>query len=100
MPVVSVVFPFLELGQGVETLGLTALADFDDGSDELLQEWELQQTGPVVVDEVDDETLDVGTVLVLISHDHQFAITKTLQVIHALVLLLILQPNNFHLKTN
>ena len=53
-----------------------------------------------MVNEVDDETLDVRAVLVLISHDHQFPVTETLQVIHALVLLLILQSNNFHLGMN
>ena len=38
----------------------------------------LEQIGPEVVDKVDDQTLDVGAVLVLIRHDHQLAVAQTL----------------------
>ena len=47
----------------------------DDRSDELQKEARyLQQTRPEVVDEVDDQTLDVRPIMVLVSHDHQVTI--------------------------
>ena len=53
--------PLLELRQRVEAegLGLVALAlgHLHDGRDELLEEGQLQQGRPVVVDEVDHQTL-------------------------------------------
>lgn len=42
----------------------------DDGGDELLQEVVAQQWGPVVVDEVDKQPLDVGAIQVL-SNNHK-----------------------------
>lgn len=38
---------------------------FNDGSDELLQEGVFQQWGPVVMEEIDEETLYMGAVLIL-----------------------------------
>lgn len=38
----------------------------DDGCDELLQECVLEQGGPVVVEEVDEQAFDVGAVLILV----------------------------------
>lgn len=49
------------------------LAYLDDGSDELLQEVMAQQRRPVMVDEVDEQTFDVGAILILSD-------TKTAQV--------------------
>ena len=49
----------------------------------------LEEIGPEVMDEVDDETLDVRAVLVLVSHDHQVAVSQTLD---RIVLLAKLQP--------
>ncbi len=43
----------------------------DNGCDKLLQKFVFEQVGPVMVDEVDEETFDVGPILVLICHDHQ-----------------------------
>lgn len=39
------------------------LRGLDDGGDELLEEGQLQKLRPVVVDEIDQETLDVRPVL-------------------------------------
>ena len=50
-----------------------------DGCDELLYKVVPEEVGPVVVDKVDDESLDVRTVLVLVSHDHQPAVAQRLQ---------------------
>ena len=36
---------------------------FDNGSDELLKEGQLQQLRPIVMDEINQESLDVGAVL-------------------------------------
>lgn len=47
---------------------------FDNGSDELLQECVLQQGGPVVVEEVDEQTFDVGSVLILEPHEGRLTI--------------------------
>ena len=76
MPIVCGLFPLVELRQGVEALRRAALGDLDNGRDELLQEGELQEGRPVVVDEVDEQALDVGPVLVLIGHDHELAIPR------------------------
>ena len=96
MPVVRGVLPLVELWQGVEALRLAALGDLDDGRDELLEEGELEEGGPVVVDEVDEEPLDVGAVLVLIGHDHELAVPQRLEVVHRLVLLLVGQSDDFY----
>lgn len=42
-----------------------SLSYFDNGRDELLQECVFQQGRPVVVEEVDKKTFDVGAVLIL-----------------------------------
>ena len=47
-----------------------------------------------MVDEVDDQALDVGTILILVGHDHHLAIPQAFDVVHGLVLLLVLQPHN------
>ena len=36
----------------------------------------------------------MGAVLILISHDHDLAIAKSLHVVHGIVLLLVLQADN------
>ena len=69
--------PRFILGHGVEHLGLLALRRFDDGRDELEQKsWDLEQRGEVSVQEVDQQTLDVRTIVILIRHDHQLAVTQ------------------------
>lgn len=42
-----------------------SLSYFDNGCDKLLQECVLQQGGPVVVEEVDEQTFDMRTILIL-----------------------------------
>ena len=92
-PVGGGVLPLLKLRQGVEGQAGAALGDLhdmlsvshfirsgqylDNRCDELLQEGKFQQRRPVVMDKVDQKTLDMGAVLVLICHDHHFAIPKT-----------------------
>ena len=47
------------------------LGHFHDGRDELAHEaGQPQQRRPKVVDEVDEQTLDVAAVVVLVRHDH------------------------------
>lgn len=47
----------------------------DDGCDELHQEaWQLEQGWVEVVEEIHDEALDVGTVVILVSHNHQVTV--------------------------
>lgn len=51
------------------------LADLDNGCDELQQESRhLEQTREEVVEEVHNEAFDVGTIMILISHDHEVTI--------------------------
>lgn len=51
----------------------------DDGGDELQEEpGELQEGGVEVVEEVHDQALDVGAVVVLVRHDHQVPVPQLL----------------------
>ena len=45
-----------------------------------------------MMDEVDDQALDVGAVLILAGHDHHLAIPQAFDVVHGLVLLLYCNP--------
>ena len=47
-----------------------------------------------MMDEVDDQALDVGAVLVLVGHDHHLAIPQAFDVVHGLVLLLVLETDD------
>ena len=49
-----------------------------------------------MVDEVDDKTLDVGAILILISHHHQLPIAKGLQLARVSVLLAVLETKYLH----
>ena len=61
------------LSEEAESLGVGLT--LDQGSDELGQEvGELQETGPEVVEEVENEGLDMRAVVVLVSHDHDCAV--------------------------
>ena len=68
--------PVVELLHGEEDVLFIPAGDADDGGDELLEEVQLQQRRPEVLDEVDHETLDVGTVEILIRHDHQMTVSQ------------------------
>ena len=54
----------------------------------------LQEVGPEVMDEVDQQSLDMGPVLVLICHDHQPAIAQCGQLLHTVILLLEVQAHD------
>lgn len=58
------------------------LRGLDDGCDELLHEFRvtLQQGRPEVVQEVDHKALDVGAIVILISHDHNMAVPQAASV--------------------
>ena len=47
-----------------------------------------------MVDKVNEQTLDVGPVLILISHDHDLPVSQTLHVIQGLILLLVSEPHD------
>ena len=86
--------PVLIFGNGEEGLDLRAFGDFDDGSHEFLQESvHLDERGPEVLDEVYDQTFDVGPIVVLICHYHYRPITQLLRVF---VLLANLDPKNLN----
>jgi hypothetical protein len=50
----------------------------DDRCNKFFHEWETKQLRPVGVNEVDEKTFDVRSVLILISHDHELSIAKRL----------------------
>jgi hypothetical protein len=61
-----VLYPLLELGNGEEVDRFLPMAHPDDGSNELDKEiGELEQRRIEVVEEVDDESLDVRTIIIL-----------------------------------
>lgn len=51
---------------------------------------------PVVVDEVDDEALDVGAILVLVGHYHEVAVAECFEGSLVGVLLAKLQPQDLY----
>src|SRR5690349_4338759 len=80
-------FPFFVLWQveeRLETLGLLGvgpLPNLNYWGDELLEKvWNPQERGELHLKEVDEETLDMTTVKILICHDHQMAVSKALGV--------------------
>lgn len=58
-PIVGGILPFLKLGHGIERLDLIALAHFDNGRNELLDEAVLEQIGPLIVHKVNNQTLNM-----------------------------------------
>mmetsp|Transcript_96360 Transcript_96360/g.305690 ORF Transcript_96360/g.305690 Transcript_96360/m.305690 type:complete len:281 (+) Transcript_96360:61-903(+) len=97
------ILPRCVLRQREKRVRLVPLRDLDNGCDKLLQEARhLQQGREPLLDEVDDQTLDVGTVVVLVGHDHDRAIAEALAIdvllggiqghnLHDLVYLLVLE---------
>jgi hypothetical protein len=61
----------------------------DFSSNKHIFEFYLQELWPEVMYKVDDETLDVGAILILISHDHQATVTESFD---RVVLLAELKP--------
>ena len=53
-----------------------------------------QEIGPFVMNEVDHETFDMTPILILIGHDHQFAVAKFGQVTFVHVLLAVVETEN------
>ena len=65
----------------------SSAAHLDNGGDELKQEaLDFEQGGVEVVQEVHDEPLDVGAIMVLIRHDHQVPVAQLLRAVIALQL--------------
>lgn len=48
------------------------------------------------MDKVDDESLDVRTVVILIGHDHELAITERFHIFSGFVFLFVLESNDFN----
>lgn len=67
-----------------------------NGSDKFLHKVMVKQFWPVVVDEVDDESFDVGAILVLICHDHQVAIPQRLHLCMIDISFVVLKAKNLH----
>ena len=72
--------PLLVLRHGVEGTDSLALNALDDWGDEFPQEAvDFKQGRPEMVQEVDDKSLDVRPVVVLIGHDHDVPVAETLR---------------------
>ena len=77
--------PLFELGHRVKGLlhfriacsyALFRLEHLYNGRNELFQEAELEQIRPLMMNKVYDQAFDVRAVVILIGHDHNFAISK------------------------
>mmetsp|Transcript_113556 Transcript_113556/g.242368 ORF Transcript_113556/g.242368 Transcript_113556/m.242368 type:complete len:261 (-) Transcript_113556:1491-2273(-) len=80
LPAIGLLLPSLILGHGVEAYCLLALRCLHDRGEELLHKaWQPGQRWPPCVDEVDEQTLDVRAVMVLVRHDHDRAVTEALE---------------------
>lgn len=69
-----ILFPFFEFWQRIERQLLVLLLSFDDWRDEFFKKILTQKFWPIVMYEVDQQALDVGAVLILISHDHDLSV--------------------------
>jgi len=74
------------------------LGYLDDGSDEFFEKLFVAnyEIWPEEMDEVNQEALDVRSIVVLICHDHDRAVPKGLQVLTGDVLLAHLQSHDLH----
>lgn len=73
----TLIDPSLKVSDREKALGVLPEVYFDDRRHKLLQEpGYAKKTWPVVVQKVDEETLDVTAVMVLIGHDHDRAISQ------------------------
>ena len=56
--------------------------DLDNGCDKFQQEaGHLQQAGEEMMEEVHNEAFDVGAVVILVSHDHEVAVSQLLGIV-------------------
>mmetsp|Transcript_2795 Transcript_2795/g.7232 ORF Transcript_2795/g.7232 Transcript_2795/m.7232 type:complete len:330 (-) Transcript_2795:1332-2321(-) len=82
LAVVSCLLPGLVLWHRVEAHYIPALARLHNGREELLEEaGQLCQRWPPRVDQVYQQALDVGAVVILIRHDHDGAVPEALQLL-------------------
>lgn len=65
-----------------------SISFLDDGVDKVLEERKLEKARPVVVEEVDYEALDVGTVLAVVHRQENLSIPQCPQVIQIFILFL------------
>ena len=73
--------PMVVVRDREKALGGGATCHFDDWCDKLLKEtWNFQKTWPEMVQKVDQQTFDVGAVMVLICHDHDRAIPEVIDI--------------------
>ena len=67
-----------------------------NGCDEFLYKAVADETGPVVMEEVNDEPLNVRAILVLICHDEQLAIPQTTQFRTLRILLAVVEAKDLN----
>ena len=55
-----------------------------------------QEAGPEMVYKVDEQSLDVGAILILICHDHYLAVTQLADLHGVIIVLLVLKTHDLH----
>ena len=71
LAIISALFPGQIFGNGKKSFLFLSLGTFHNRSDELLQETvDLKQRRPEMMQKIDEKPLNVGAIVILISHDH------------------------------
>mmetsp|Transcript_21318 Transcript_21318/g.45364 ORF Transcript_21318/g.45364 Transcript_21318/m.45364 type:complete len:229 (-) Transcript_21318:1559-2245(-) len=80
LSIVVFLLPLLVLLNCKEVLDMAALGHLHNGGHELEHEpWELEQGGPPMFHQVQDQALNVRAVKVLIGHDHEVTVAETIR---------------------
>mmetsp|Transcript_58836 Transcript_58836/g.168974 ORF Transcript_58836/g.168974 Transcript_58836/m.168974 type:complete len:955 (+) Transcript_58836:1131-3995(+) len=86
LSILRLLLPHLVLRHGVEADRLLAPGRLHNRREELLQEvGQLCKRRPPRVDQIDDQALDVGAIVILVGHDHDGAIPETLELLVVLL---------------
>mmetsp|Transcript_126289 Transcript_126289/g.342822 ORF Transcript_126289/g.342822 Transcript_126289/m.342822 type:complete len:212 (-) Transcript_126289:775-1410(-) len=91
--IVVVIFPVFVFFHGEELLDVASFRHLDDRRHKLLYEsFPLEERGPPVLHQIQDQALNVRTIVVLISHDHDVTIAHP---VRGRVVLLWFDAQNF-----
>ena len=74
---IIVIFPVHVLRNSEESLFLLALDTLNNGRDELFQEpIDTEQGWPEMMEEIDEQPLDMRSIMILICHNHQVTVSE------------------------
>lgn len=77
-----------------ELLACSAVGCFDDWGHEFFEEVCFQEGRPKVVQKIDKQTFDMGTIMILVRHEHYVAVSKRFDVLTVVVLLVWVQTHD------